>query len=85
MKLHEVFIISCKQISASPDLHNVFVHLISKDIDECQMDEGADGGCQQVCTNTDGSFICSCNSGFALKADQQTCESKHFHSVTSAV
>ena len=53
---------------------NFVVNLISPDNDECLVDNG---GCQQVCINTDDSFFCSCNSGFVLKADQQTCESKH--------
>ena len=53
---------------------NFVVNLISPDNNECQVDNG---GCQQVCVNTDDSFFCSCNSGFVLKADQQTCESKH--------
>ena len=30
----------------------------------------ANGGCQQLCTNTEGGFECSCNEGFALKADK---------------
>lgn len=29
--------------------------------------------CQANCTNTIGSFNCSCNSGFTLQADQTTC------------
>ncbi|KAK7468035.1 hypothetical protein BaRGS_00036739, partial [Batillaria attramentaria] len=38
-------------------------------INECQ------GGtqCSQVCTDTIGSFICSCNTGFQLSADGRTC------------
>ena len=40
------------------------------DINEC--DEGRDG-CHQICTNTDGSFECSCQSEFVLQSDQRTC------------
>ncbi len=43
-------------------------HLV--DIDECSTNNG---GCAQVCTNTDGSFMCSCNSGFVLADDLATC------------
>lgn len=32
------------------------------------------GGCQRTCRNTIGSFICSCNNGYALTDDQRTCE-----------
>ena len=40
------------------------------DIDECS--ENTDG-CAQQCTNTDGSFICSCGSGYTLGSDQRSC------------
>ena len=32
------------------------------DINECT---SQNGGCQQICTNTNGSFQCSCYSGFS--------------------
>ncbi len=40
------------------------------DINECNTNNG---GCSQVCTNTDGSLMCSCNSGFMLADDLTTC------------
>ncbi len=40
------------------------------DIDECR---SSNGGCSQTCTNTEGSFDCSCDSGFMLQ-DGITCE-----------
>ncbi len=40
------------------------------DINECNTNNG---GCNQVCTNTDGSFMCSCNSGFMLADDLVAC------------
>ena len=40
------------------------------DINECTANTD---GCDQVCTNTDGSFECSCNSGFTLSNDGKTC------------
>ncbi len=40
------------------------------DIDECAEDSD---GCGQVCTNTEGSFECSCNSGYELNGDGSTC------------
>ena len=40
------------------------------DINECTANTD---GCQQVCTNTAGSFVCSCNSGYTLSSDGRTC------------
>ena len=40
------------------------------DIDECR--ENTDG-CSQICTNTIGSYRCSCNSGYRLGTDGHTC------------
>ena len=36
------------------------------DIDECVDDNG---GCEDICTNTIGSFHCSCEEGFELAKD----------------
>ena len=40
------------------------------DTDECQ--QGI-SGCSQVCTNTIGSYKCSCNAGYRLSNDSHTC------------
>ncbi|KAI8507142.1 hypothetical protein Bbelb_155810 [Branchiostoma belcheri] len=40
------------------------------DVDECV---AGNGGCEQFCTNTIGSFNCSCATGFTLNVDQITC------------
>ena len=45
--------------------------LIATDIDDCTVNNG---NCDQVCTNTVGSFNCSCNGGFTLNADGATCD-----------
>ena len=42
----------------------------SIDIDEC---ETANGGCEQRCTNTIGSFFCSCDVGYRLDGDGLNC------------
>ena len=34
------------------------------DVDECATDNG---GCEHLCTNTNGSFYCTCNPGFQLR------------------
>ena len=31
------------------------------------------GGCAQLCTNTLGSYNCSCNSGYILDIDEYNC------------
>ena len=38
-----------------------------KDINECAY---KNGNCEQVCTNTVGSFVCSCYSGFTLSSEK---------------
>ena len=43
------------------------------DTNECQTNNG---GCEQVCTNTVGSFECSCNQGFSLSSDGANCNGK---------
>jgi hypothetical protein len=42
-----------------------------QDINECLENNG---GCEQSCSNTDGSFKCSCRSGFNLASDGRYCE-----------
>ena len=41
------------------------------DINECAT---SNGGCETTCTNTDGSFTCSCDSGFQLNGDGLSCD-----------
>ncbi|XP_065835962.1 low-density lipoprotein receptor-like [Oscarella lobularis] len=43
-----------------------------EDIDEC----ASFGYCQQNCSNSLGSFICSCDSGYILRPDQRSCKSE---------
>ena len=40
------------------------------DIDECE--RGTDG-CDHNCTNTDGSYYCTCMDGYELESDNHTC------------
>ena len=42
------------------------------DIDECMNNID---GCAQLCTNTIGSYVCSCRTGFVLASDRHACES----------
>ena len=52
---------------------NVYIFLLV-DIDECSQRNLH--GCQQSCTNTNGSFFCSCYDGYELATDKQNCEGK---------
>ena len=45
-------------------LNKSFLSFTCLDINECNTNNG---GCSQVCNNQDGSFTCSCNSGFTLE------------------
>ena len=48
---------------------------VTVDINEC---EGY-SGCHQVCNNTEGSYYCSCNTGFVLVVDNRTCEGNYVY------
>ena len=43
------------------------------DIDECAAENG---GCDQHCHNTVGSYFCTCDSGWRLDPDRHTCNGK---------
>ena len=45
----------------------------TSDVNECLSNNG---GCAQICTNTVGSFTCSCNTGYSLGADTRSCVGK---------
>ena len=45
-------------------------HFLSQDIDECTIENG---GCEMFCTNSEGSYECSCQSGYALMPDLRSC------------
>ena len=52
----------------------MILYIIKKmqsDMDECQTNNG---GCDQTCTNTPGSFGCSCTTGYTLAPDDSSCE-----------
>ena len=46
------------------------------DINECSDDDS--NGCNQICTNTDGSYACYCNTGYELGIDDETCIGKSY-------
>ena len=40
-------------------------------VDECASNNG---GCEDICTDTDDSFVCSCSSGSTLNNNGRTCD-----------
>ena len=59
----------------------IYVYQFSKffsifsDIDEC--DRGIDG-CQHACRNNDGSFLCTCNTGYVLAPNGKNCTGEYY-------
>ena len=49
---------------------NIMLLFSHADIDECA--EGTDG-CVQTCTDTKGSYVCSCGVGYRLANDSHGC------------
>ena len=50
---------------------NVTIRHFNPDINECTINNG---NCSDICTNTVGSYICSCMSGFVLNSNGRTCD-----------
>ena len=48
------------------------------DINECSTNNG---GCAHGCTNTIGSYHCTCLTGYILASDQRACNGKYKVSV----
>ena len=41
--------------------------------------------CGQICTNNEGSFMCSCNNGYVLDDNQTSCNGKLCHIIMRCV
>ncbi|ELU10986.1 hypothetical protein CAPTEDRAFT_120580, partial [Capitella teleta] len=41
------------------------------DTNECDTDNG---GCEQTCTDSEGSFTCGCRTGFSRSVDASSCD-----------
>lgn len=51
----------------------------SLDIDECTIENGS---CETFCTNSEGSYECSCNAGYALMPDLRSCTGSFYHNLS---
>ena len=51
-------------------LYTILLNFCTIDIDECSEDID---GCAQTCTNTNGSYSCSCRIGYRLAGDDHGC------------
>ena len=52
------------------------------DLNECSINNG---GCSQECSNTIGSYQCTCQDGFTLQADGHTCEGMYVRPNSTSV
>ncbi|XP_064348671.1 EGF-like and EMI domain-containing protein 1 isoform X3 [Camelus dromedarius] len=53
---------------------------VTDDVNECAV---VNGGCQQRCINTLGTFHCECDTGYRLHADGRTCISNELPTITA--
>ena len=67
--------------SSSVILFGIMSTLLCADIDECFSEVD---GCSQVCTNTEGSFECSCWPGFqVVDGMPEACEGDYIHTCNN--
>jgi hypothetical protein len=60
---------------------NVPLAMISFVIDNNECRSNSSNACQHNCTNTAGSYSCSCNSGFRLNTDGRTCTGENLAAI----
>ena len=75
-------------VSPLPSSTHTYAHeykiKIGIDKDECA--DGKNGGCQHICRNTIGSYVCECNNGFVLHENGHDCkEGSCSYQITSSV
>ena len=51
--------------------YSFVIDIIPLDLDECA--NGENGGCEQTCNNTYGSYHCDCLTGYMLDEDEMGC------------
>ena len=57
-------------LSLSDQKFIVPTNVYSLDVNECAI---SNGGCAHKCHNTNGSYVCSCRSGYTLQTNGKTC------------
>ncbi len=62
-----------ESIIRGASLLSIYDCLPHTDLNECSVNNG---GCDGQCTNTQGSYTCSCGSGYELGANGQSCDGK---------
>ena len=62
--------------------YRMSLNSLTLDVDECQT---SNGGCAQSCTNTQGSFECSCGTGYNLALNTLDCNGKRTFELLTAV
>ena len=55
-------------------INSLMINHTCTDIDECTLNNN--GGCEQTCHNTDGSYYCSCLNGYSIDANGHNCIGK---------
>ena len=73
LKYHINPILHKKKMNSSCNcyLHSLMSSSLFLDIDECSNSSTND--CDQMCTNTAGSYLCRCGRGFTLDQDGKHC------------
>ncbi len=56
----------------------IFFYSFILDTNECL---NQNGGCEHSCTDTEGSYECSCEMGYALKEDQHSCQGMNYSTI----
>lgn len=56
----------------------IIMHRLHLDIDECGEKKNL---CNQTCSNSVGSYNCSCESGYRLAKDGISCNGKTYHLI----
>ena len=75
-------ILKSKHYRAIYYIHNFLQHNYIIDINECSL---GTSGCNQYCTNTIGSYVCSCYLGYSISFDGRTCVGKKMCSQCMAL
>lgn len=60
-------------VSVVPSGYFVFSRVANAGVDHCAEQ---DHGCEQLCLNTEESFVCQCSEGFLINEDLKTCSSE---------